>query len=153
MIFTLKKKPQRRLDLSALTPDRLSATDNIAGLELVYGSRPVRTGDLFYISGDDPEHIELRRTTELVTRIGDRMTRGHINVKAHGGSYLGHGMRGGTIRVNGSCGDWLGCDMHWGRDRRRRRCRRLHRGRGSNQNAGNAGRPDNGMGQCRKSSR
>ena len=115
MIFTLKKKPQRRLDLSALTPDRLSATDNIAGLELVYGSRPVRAGDLFSISGEDPEHIELRRTTELVTRIGERMTRGHISVKAHGGSYLGHGMRGGTIRVNGSCGDWLGCDMHWGR--------------------------------------
>ena len=115
LVFTLKKKLRRRLDLSALTPDRLSAAANIADLELDYGSRPARAGDLFTISGDDPEHIELRRTTELVTRIGADMTRGHLSVKAHGGSYLGYRMKGGTIRVNGDCGDWLGCDMNWGR--------------------------------------
>ena len=108
LIFTLKNKPRRLLDLSALTPDRLSATDNIAGLELIYGSVPVRAGDLFSIKGDDPGRIELRRTTELVTRIGANMTRGHISVKAHGGSYLGHGMKGGTIKVNGNCGRLAG---------------------------------------------
>ena len=115
LIFTLNKKPHRALDLSALTPDRLSAADNIADIELTYGARPARVGDLFSISGENPEHIELRRTTELVTRIGAQMTRGQIDVKAHGGSHLGHGMRGGAIKVNGSCGDWLGCDMEWGR--------------------------------------
>ena len=115
MIFTLKNKPRQRLDLSALTPDRLSAADDIAAIEVVLGSTAARAGDLFSISGENPEHIELRRTTELVTRIGAEMTRGHISVKAHGGSYLGHKMRGGTIRVYGSCGDWLGCDMYWGR--------------------------------------
>ena len=115
LIFTLKKKPRRLLDLSALTPDRLSATDNVADIELTSGARTARAGDLFSISGEDPENIELRRTTELVTRIGTQMTRGHVSVKAHGGSHLGHGMRGGAIQVNGSCGDWLGCDMEWGR--------------------------------------
>ncbi len=115
MIFTLKKKPQRRLDLSALTPDRLSAADDVAAVKLNYGSDTVRTGDLFSISGEDPEHIELRRTTHLVTRIGARMTRGHISIKAHGGSHLGYAMQGGTIRVRGTVGDWLGCDMNWGR--------------------------------------
>ena len=115
MIFTLKNKPRQRLDLSALTPDRLSAANNIAAIKVVLGSTAARAGDLFSISGENPEHIELRRTTELVTRIGAEMTRGHISVKAHGGSYLGHKMRGGTIRVYGSCGDWLGCDMYWGR--------------------------------------
>ncbi|MCY3751656.1 MAG: formylmethanofuran dehydrogenase subunit C [Gammaproteobacteria bacterium] len=115
MIFTLKHKPRWSLDLSALTPDRLSGAENIADIELSYGSRPARVGELFSISGDNPEHIELRRTTGLVTRIGAQMTRGHISVKAHGGSYLGYGMKGGTIRVNGNCGDWLGCEMYWGR--------------------------------------
>ena len=115
MIFTLKNKPRWSLDLSALTPERLSEVENVEDIELEYRARPVRAGELFSIKGDDPEHIELRRTTELVTRIGANMTRGHIGVKAHGGSYLGHGMKGGTIKVNGSCGDWLGCDMEWGR--------------------------------------
>ena len=115
MIFTLKNKPRWSLELSALTPDRLSVAENIANIELRYGARPARVGELFAVSGDDPERIELRRTTELVTRIGAGMTRGHIIVKAHGGSYLGHGMKGGAIHVNGDCGDRLGCDMHWGR--------------------------------------
>ena len=115
MIFTLKYRPRWSLDLSALTPDRLSVAENVADIALTYGSKPVRVGELFTISGEDTERIELRRTTELVTRIGAGMSRGHISVKAHGGSYLGHGMKGGAIQVNGDCGDWLGCDMHWGR--------------------------------------
>ena len=65
--------------------------------------------------GKTPEDIELRRTTQQVTRIGAKMSRGRIIVKAHGGSYLGYGMKGGTIRVAGNCGDGLGCDMNWGR--------------------------------------
>ncbi len=115
LIFTLKKKLQRRLDLSALTPDRLAATHDPAEIELEYGASRVRAGELFSISGEDAGNIELRRTTALVTRIGAHMTQGQISVKAHGGSYLGYRMRGGTIRVNGDCGDWLGCDMDWGR--------------------------------------
>ena len=115
LIFTLKKKLQRRLDLSALTPDRLAAAHEPAEIELEYGASPVRAGELFSISGEDAGHIELRRTTALVTRIGAHMTQGQISVKSHGGSYLGYRMRGGTIKVNGDCGDWLGCDMDWGR--------------------------------------
>lgn len=115
MIFTLKHRPRWSLDLSSLTPDRLFDVEDVSNIELTYGSRPARVGELFSISGDDPERVELRRTTELVTRIGAGMSRGAIHVKAHGGSYLGHGMRGGVIHVNGDCGDRLGFDMHWGR--------------------------------------
>ena len=115
LTFTLKQPPRLQLDLSALIPERLAAADNIADLQLSYGARPARIGSLFTISGENREQIELRRTTELVTRIGARMTRGDIRVRAHGGSYLGEGMQGGSIRVNGSCGDGLGCDMRWGR--------------------------------------
>lgn len=103
------------MDLSALTPDRLSDAENIADVELNYGARPISAGDLFSISGEDTKRIELRRTTDLVTRIGAQMTRGHISVKAHGGSHLGFGMKGGAITVKGAVGDWLGCDMQWGR--------------------------------------
>ena len=118
MIFTLTKKPRQPLDLSALTPDTLLAAGNsrdIAGIELLLGSIKVNVGDLFSIKGENPEDIELRRTTEQVTRVGARMSRGRITVKVHGGSYLGYGMKGGTIKVAGNCGSWLGCDMNWGR--------------------------------------
>ena len=115
LVFTLRKKPRHTLDLSPLTPDSLSAAENPGDIALDYGSGTARVEDLFSISGEDPEHIEIRRTTHLVTRIGTGMTRGHIRVKAHGGSYLGYRMKGGTISVNGDCGDRLGCDMTWGR--------------------------------------
>lgn len=118
MIFTLTEKPRQLLDLSALTPDTLSAARNsrqIANTKLVLGSTKINAGELFSISGENPEDIELRRTTELVTRVGAHMSGGRITVKAHGGSYLGYRMKGGTIRVTGNCSDWLGCDMSWGR--------------------------------------
>ncbi len=118
MIFTLAEKPRQPLDLSALTPDTLLAAGTsreIARIELLLGSTKVNVGDLFSIKGENPEDIELRRTTERITRVGARMSRGRITVKAHGGSYLGYGMKGGTIKVADNCGSWLGCDMNWGR--------------------------------------
>ena len=118
MIFTLQVKPRQPLDLSALTPERLAAIGGpreIADTRLRLDGSMVRLGDVFSISGDNPEDVELRRTTEWATRIGARMTRGRVRVRAHGGSHLGEGMRGGIIRVTGNCGDWLGCDMINGR--------------------------------------
>ena len=118
MIFTLRVKPQQPLDLSMLTPDRLATAGSlreIARIKLYVNGATARLDDVFSISGDDPEDIELRRTTGWATRIGAQMTRGRIRVNAQGGSHLGEGMRGGLIRVAGDCGDWLGCNMVNGR--------------------------------------
>lgn len=118
MIFTLREKPRQTLDLSALTPDSLAETGGkrrILNIQLLLGPTKVRLGDVFSVSGDNPEDIELRRTTERVVRIGAGMSRGRITVKAHGGDELGYRMKGGVIRVAGDCGDRLGCNMVWGR--------------------------------------
>ncbi|MGI9229175.1 MAG: formylmethanofuran dehydrogenase subunit C [Gammaproteobacteria bacterium] len=115
MVFTLLEKPQQQLDLSVVTPDRLArAGKRIAALEARLGGRKTALGDLFRISGSDPQNIELRRTTDKVCRIGYAMSEGSITVKSHGGSLLGENMHGGAIRVGGDCGDWLACDMHGG---------------------------------------
>ena len=118
MIFTLREKPRQTLDLSALTPDSLAAAGGkrrIKNIQLPLGPAKVPLGDVFSLSGDNPEDIELRRTTERVVRIGAAMTRGRITVKAHGGDELGCRMKGGAIRVAGDCGNRLGCNMSWGR--------------------------------------
>ncbi len=118
MVLTLKEKPRRLLDLAALSPGAPAGgagRRRIADVKLLLGGEKVRAGELFDVSGEDPENIELRRTTERVTRIGAGMTRGRITVKAHGGNCLGEGMRGGAIRVAGDCGEGPGRRMHWGR--------------------------------------
>ena len=118
MIFTLMEKPRQPLDLSPLTPDTLvnaSNCEQAAKIRLSLGATKISAGDLFSITGENPDDIELRRTTAQVTHVGAHMSQGRVSVKAHGGSYLGYGMKGGSIRVAGNCGDWLGCNMHWGR--------------------------------------
>lgn len=118
MILTLLEKPQQQLDLSALTPDSLVQAGNkkqIAALKLKLGNKKIAVGELFDITGNDVDNIELRRTTNKVCNIGQGMTRGKITVKAHAGDFLGQKMQGGVIHVHGNCGDWLGCDMHWGK--------------------------------------
>lgn len=116
MIFTLRKRPTTRLDLSPLTPDKLNGLNinAIRAIKLECGGTKVALRDLFEISGEDTENLHFRRSAKIFTKLGHEMSRGKIEVRGHAGDFLGQGIKGGEISVRGDVGDWLGNAMSGG---------------------------------------
>jgi formylmethanofuran dehydrogenase subunit C len=74
----------------------------------------VRLPDIFDIEGSRTDRIHIRRSTPLLVRIGEGMSRGSIDVRGHAGQYLGMRMRGGSITVQGDAGDCAAAAMTGG---------------------------------------
>jgi formylmethanofuran dehydrogenase subunit C len=106
LVLTLRAPPRQRVDLSALTPDKLQGIDAaaIANLPLECGNRSVAAGELFTMTSGDPDDLRLVGDCGKFDRIGAELTRGMITVEGNAGAYLGHAMRGGRIHVQGSAG-------------------------------------------------
>lgn len=116
LVLTLKQAPATWLDVSVLTPDRLSGLKlrEIGALPLHLGRERVAVRDMFDIRQGDPRCIQIRRAHPRLVGIGTAMTDGTIEVRGHGGHYAGRRMRGGSIRVRGNAGDWCGAAMEGG---------------------------------------
>ncbi|HTT08884.1 MAG TPA: formylmethanofuran dehydrogenase subunit C [Gammaproteobacteria bacterium] len=114
--FTLKEAPRQRVGLSALIPDRLHGMRRtaIARIKLQCGNHKVTVGDLFSISGNDAQHLQLHGDLGKFDDIGMDMGSGSVTVRGRVGQRLGAAMRGGQIVVQGDAGDWLGANMHDG---------------------------------------
>lgn len=96
----LREAPRFRVDLSALTPDRLAglSAEQIGSIELPTGNLRLRTGELFSVEGDDASDIVIEGACDRLDRIGAAMKSGRIRVLGDAGDYLGAGMRGGASR-------------------------------------------------------
>ena len=116
LTLTLRQPPATWLDMSPLTPDRLAGLRRTAlrRIRLRAGKDSVRLPDLFDMEGSRTDQIQIRRSTPLLVRIGEGMSRGSIEVRGHGGQYLGMRMRGGSITVQGDAGDCAGAAMAGG---------------------------------------
>ena len=104
LTFTLKIKPQQRMDCSPLTPDNLankSAAD-IAALELYSGRQKLRVDAVFAISGEDTSHIVINKSCNKLDYVGHDMKAGRVTVHGDVGSYLGFRMSGGEIVLHGN---------------------------------------------------
>ncbi len=129
LAFTLKIKPQQRIDCSPLTPDNLAhkSTADIVAIELQSGKRKLRVDAVFTISGNDASHIVINKSCDKLDYIGRDMKTGCITVNGDAGSYLGFlmsdgeivlhgnadafaasGLKGGMIQIRGNVGDFLG---------------------------------------------
>lgn len=117
LTFTLKSKPEFTLDVSPLTPDSLESLSlkKIKSLKLVYGKDKTSVEDLFKVTGKDPNHIKIIKSTSRVISVGKDMSRGHIEVNGDVGKFLGQGMSDGKITVRGNAGDWIANAMTGGR--------------------------------------
>ncbi len=106
LCFQLRAAPPQRLDCSALTPDRLRGLRlaEIARLPLGTTRAALAVGDIFTITGDDPEHIVIAGGSVRMDEIGAGMTTGAITVEGEVGIRAGHGMRGGRLCINGNAG-------------------------------------------------
>ena len=116
LTFTLRRQPGTWLDLSPLTPDRLSGLSPkaIRSIRLRCGRQAVRAGDIFNISGENVATLKFPQGSRHFLRLGHGMTQGRIGVDGHAGHYLGQGMRDGRIAVRGNAGDWVASGMEDG---------------------------------------
>lgn len=115
LTFTLRKPVVQRIDVSALTPDRLAglSADSIFHLPMFVGNQKVELAELFSVNGSDTENIVLNGGGTL-DRVGQGMSHGSIRVEGDAGAYAGADMRGGKLLVSGSVDLLAACGMRGG---------------------------------------
>jgi formylmethanofuran dehydrogenase subunit C len=99
LVLTLRARPEQRLDLSPLTPDRLAGKGaaEIAQIELQTTRTRATVGDLFHIRMGDGAHIRIENACDRLDRIGESMTGGEIVVAGSVGIQAGRLMSGGRL--------------------------------------------------------
>ncbi len=105
--FTLRQEPPQRVDLSALTPDRLAgkALAQIEKIELGATRASIKVGDLFKLSEGDLRNVRYEGGSARFDRIGAKLLPGFsIHVEGDVGAELGEGAH---IEIKGDAGDFL----------------------------------------------
>jgi formylmethanofuran dehydrogenase subunit C len=117
LTFELKSKPDQRLDLSPLVPERLAGLGrkDIEALAIGTTRAKLTVGDAFKLKGKDVEQLHFIGTDARCDKIGAGLAGGEIVVDGDAGAYLGAGMKRGKIEVMGSCGVLAGASMAGGR--------------------------------------
>ena len=116
LTFTLKHKPDQRVDMSPLVCNFLKdlALADIAALTLQSDKRKLRVDDLFTIDGSDTQNIIIKNSVAKLDFIGKELDGGSIKVSGDAGAYLGMGMKAGEIKVSGSAELYAACEMKKG---------------------------------------
>jgi len=116
LTFTLKHKPDQRVDMSPLVCQKLANMEltEIAALTLQNGKRKVRVDELFTIAGSDAQNIVIKNSFGKLDFIGKELDGGSITVEGDAGAYLGLGMKSGEIEVSGDVGLYAACEMKKG---------------------------------------
>ncbi|HEY8084101.1 MAG TPA: formylmethanofuran dehydrogenase subunit C [Methylophilaceae bacterium] len=116
LTFTLKIKPQQRVDCSPLTPDLLAgkSAKDIAATLLQSGKQQLRADAVFDISGKDSSNIEFKNSHDKLDFIGANMRSGSITIHGNVGSYLGLQMKNGTLTLHGDADAYAACGMAGG---------------------------------------
>jgi formylmethanofuran dehydrogenase subunit C len=116
LTFELKSKPDQRLDLSTLVPERLTGLKAKDIEQLVIGTTRVglTVGDAFKVKGNDASELRFTGTDGRCDKIGAGLKDGTITVEGDAGAYLGAGMKWGRIEVSGNAGVLAGASMAGG---------------------------------------
>lgn len=116
LTFTLKQRPDQRVDMSPLVCQKLADLEftEIAALTLQNGKRKVRVDELFGIAGSDTQNIVIKNSFNKLDFIGKELEGGRITVEGDAGAYLGLGMKSGEITVSGDVGLYAACEMKKG---------------------------------------
>lgn len=104
LTFTLREAPPERLDLSPLTPARLAGLSCAKIERIAIGTTRlgVAVGDVFRLSGEDAADLVFAGGSTRFDRLGSGLDGGSIRLEGDAGGYLGLAMAGGTITVAGS---------------------------------------------------
>ena len=105
--FTLRQEPPQRVDLSALTPDRLAGRSlaEIEKIEIGTTRAAIKAGDLFKIVDGDLKSVRYEGGSSRFDLIGAKLLPGFaIHVEGDVGAQLGRLAKGGRITVSGAAG-------------------------------------------------
>ena len=116
LTFTLRDKPNQRLDLSPLVPGRLAKLKpkEIEALRIGTTRLKLTVGDAFKVKGDDANKLRFVGTDARCDFIGKELRDGAVLVDGDAGAYLGAAMKSGTIEVRGNAGALAGASMSGG---------------------------------------
>ncbi len=116
LTFTLKTRPEQRVDMSPLVCHQLENLEpaDIAAIKLHCGKKKLRVDELFTISGFDAKHIQIKNSFSKLDYIGKDLDGGVIHVEGDVGAYCGMGMKKGVINIFGNAGLYAGCEMKKG---------------------------------------
>lgn len=105
--FTLRQEPPQRVDLSALTPDRLALKSlaEIEKTEIGTTRASIKAGDLFKITEGDLKKLRYEGGSSRFDLLGAKLLPGFtIEVKGDVGAQVGRLAKGGRIIVSGDAG-------------------------------------------------
>ncbi|MEC9092855.1 MAG: formylmethanofuran dehydrogenase subunit C [Planctomycetota bacterium] len=106
------------LEVEAIRPDLLRGKnlDGIKKLRVFHGKEEVECGEFFRFKGEADDLFQ-RWTGDFsgVHWIGAGMSGGLIEIEGNAGRHLGSEMQGGEIKVQGNASDWVGAEMKGGK--------------------------------------
>jgi len=117
LIFTLRERPDQRLDLSPLVPHRLAGKQaaEIERIELQTTRVTVAVGDVFRLRMGEPSGVRIEGACDRLDRIGEALSGGEIEVVGDAGAQAGRLMSGGSLTIRGNAGPWAGSAMTGGK--------------------------------------
>jgi len=116
LVLTLHQRPEQRLDLSPLVPQRLAgkSANEIARIELQTTRVRVTVGDAFRLRMGDAQHVRIEGACDRLDQVGAGMSAGAIDVAGDVGIRAGRLMTGGRLMIHGNAGHWTASAMKGG---------------------------------------
>lgn len=114
LTFKLRSAPADRVNLSALTPEKLAALSALEIETLVIGDDGARLGDHFAVEGSVCDTVVISGGSERFDQVGAGLAGGTLIVEGATGAYAGQGMTGGRLDIRGDAGPWLGSGLTGG---------------------------------------
>ena len=116
LTFRLKSALTERIDVSELTPRRLSSLPHGEIGRIVVGStkRQVRVGDVFAVGGRAGDTVTFENGSAQIDFVGARLDEGTVVVSGDVGDYAGREMSGGRLDIRGDARAFLASGMKGG---------------------------------------
>ena len=114
--FRLRGEPERRVDLSALTPRRLAGLDEAAvgRLPLAGGRDPLAVGELFDLFPGEADAVVIEGGSTLFDHVGAGLDGGSLVLEGDAGDFAGRAMTAGRLELRGSAGRLAASGMQGG---------------------------------------
>jgi formylmethanofuran dehydrogenase subunit C len=113
LVFTLRQRPDQRLDLSSLVPHQLAGKTQaqIERSELQTTRCRVDVAEIFRVRMGDAAQIRIEGACDRLDYVGRAMTGGEILIDGDVGIQAGRLMAGGRLVVSGDAGPWAASGM------------------------------------------
>ena len=148
LTLTPIKKPDIPVEAEVISPDKVAGKnlDQVKKLPVYVGNTRLSLGDYVKVEGETAEKaseqaIIVAGDAGKVKYIGTGMTGGRVLVEGCSGMHVGAQMEGGELIVTGSASDWAGAEMKGG-------LLRIHGDAGSQLGAAYRGSPEGMTGGC-----